>query len=135
MKGTNALKTWNKFKETAGKYDMKFEYRATPSGKVTKRTPRLGDTENQLYETMPTYNSNSAWRTILEENGYDWELYHPKEGTFEWSPGDGHRLPQIEDTTPSSQGQLLKKRKPSSSDSGSSGRSRQRDLGPGDKLR
>ncbi|MEQ8653913.1 MAG: hypothetical protein RIC87_15725 [Kiloniellales bacterium] len=135
LKGTNALKIWNKLKETAKKYHMKFDYFLLPSGKIPKRIPRLGDTEGQFYETMPTYNSNSAWRAILEENGYDWELYHPREGTFEWSPGDEHRLPQIEDAAPSSQGQLLKKRKPSSPDSGSSGRSRQRSLGPGDKLR
>ncbi|MEQ8652372.1 MAG: hypothetical protein RIC87_07910 [Kiloniellales bacterium] len=127
LKGTNALKTWNKFKKTAEKYNSKYDYRFLPSGK----TSRLGDTHGQFYETMPTYNSNSAWRTILEDNGYDWERYHPKEGTFSTSPGDGHRLPQLEDARPAAAGRPSKQRKPIESESIST----ERNFSPGDRLR
>ncbi len=131
LKGTNALRTWNKFKETARKYDMKFDYRFLPSGKI----PRLGDTDGQFFETMPTYNSNSAWRTILEENGYDWKRYHPKEGTFSISPGDGHRLPPIEDAPLQGPGQTLKQTRPSRPQRDTIGGSGRRSVGPGDRLR
>ncbi len=96
IKGASALETWTRFKGTAAKYDQKFDYRFLPSGKPLK----FGSAEGQFYETTPSFNSNSAWRQILEENGYDWEKYHPKEEFFEFSPGDGHRLPSLGEQRP-----------------------------------
>ncbi len=107
--GATVLETWEKLKMAGEQYNMRYDYRMLPSGK----TPRLGDTRGQFYETMPTYNSNSAWRTILEDNGYDWERYHPKEGTFSISPGDGHRLPPINRTPPPRSGKALGQTAPS----------------------
>ncbi len=96
LKGRSALETWSRFKATADKYDEKFDYRFLPGGKALK----FGSPEGQFYETMPSYNSNTAWRQILEENGYDWERYHPKEGLFEFSPGDGSPLPSLDQRRP-----------------------------------
>lgn len=98
-KGKTHLETWQAMKMVGLKYTGKYDYLFAPTSN-TPRTPRLGDTEGQFFETMPTYNSNSAWRTILEEMQYDWEHYHPKEAAFEVSPGDSHRLPPIERTAP-----------------------------------
>ncbi|MEO1191275.1 MAG: hypothetical protein AAFY02_05930 [Pseudomonadota bacterium] len=88
IKGLTVEQTWKRLARTAAKYDRKYEYRVLPSGSPQ----RLGSTEQQFYESQPTYNSNSLWRTILEDNGYDFKLYHPKESLFSFSPGDGYRL-------------------------------------------
>ncbi len=90
LQGNTAQETWEKFSVVARRHDEKFQYSALPS-----RIPKqLGSSENQLYQTHPTYNSNSAWRALLEENGYDWKRYHPKEGSLQFSPGDGVPLPR-----------------------------------------
>ncbi len=64
-KGLSVGQTWQQFVATAKKYDRKYEYLFAPNGKL----PALGNTDKAFYSSMPTYNSNSAWRTILEENG------------------------------------------------------------------
>ncbi len=134
--GKTPRETWVAMKVIAAKYTEKYEYFFAPSDE-TPKTPRLGDTEGQLYETMPRYNSNSAWRTILEDLDYDYRDFHPKEGIFQVSPGDGHRLPPIKRTPPRrpARDRSVTPQPGPRRDEPKQNQRRQRSLGPGDLLR
>ena len=75
IKGRTVSETWDAFKATAAKHDGVHDYQYNASDR-----------------DIGKFNSNSAWRSLLEENGYDHRKFDPKGGGFK--PGVRKRLPQ-----------------------------------------
>ncbi|RED44693.1 Hint domain-containing protein [Aestuariispira insulae] len=102
--GRNTEQTWNLFRGAAAKYSDKFDYQLTGPGH--SRVHTHGRDEQPTF-TKAQYNSNTAYRTLLDEAGYkDYDKVHPDEGFFESSPGDQDRLPELD-----ANGQVIDKSK------------------------
>lgn len=88
LNGLSTEETWQNFLNTGAEHDLNHNYLFAPNG------PAHYIDEDGITDLVESsFNSNIAWATMLDENGYDPRDYHPEEGVFETSPGDEFRLP------------------------------------------
>lgn len=76
--GRDVHEVWSRFLESRKRHHDTHRYDPSGQGYDPKTNERF-------------YNSNSFWRSVLEENGFDWKMLEPR--TRKTTPGTGNPLP------------------------------------------